>query len=78
MEPELPFRKIIIDSRNAMVGDAENLTITLPSTLRLPPQTACYIMDVALSYGFYSIEPGHNDQLYFVNETGMALRESRN
>ena len=77
MEPELPFRKVIIDSRNAVVGDAENFTITLPSTLQLPPQTACYIMDVALSYGFYSVEAGFNDQT-FSNETGMALRESRN
>ena len=65
MEPELPFRKIIIDSRNAVVGDAENFTISLPSTLQLPPQTACYVLDVALSFGFYTVEAGYNDQLYF-------------
>ena len=66
MEPELPFRKVIIDSRNAVIGDAENFTITLPSTLQLPPQTACYVLDVALSYGFYTVETGLNDQLYFL------------
>jgi hypothetical protein len=65
MEPELPFRKVIIDSRNAVVGDAENFTISLPSTLQLPAQTACYVLDVALSYGFYTVEQGLNDQLYF-------------
>ena len=65
MEPELPFRKIIIDSRNAVVGDADNFTISLPSTLQLPPQTACYVLDVALSFGFYTVETGLNDQLYF-------------
>ena len=65
MEPELPFRKIIIDSRNAVVGDAENFTISLPSTLQLPSQTACYVLDVALTYGFYTVEQGLNDQLYF-------------
>ena len=65
MEPELPFQKVIIDSRNAVVGDAENFTISLPSTLQLPAQTACYVFDVALSYGFYTMEMGLNDQLYF-------------
>ena len=65
MEPELSFRKIIIDSRNAVVGDAENFTISLPSTLQLPAQTACYVLDVALSYGVYTVETGLNDQLYF-------------
>ena len=53
MEPELPFRKVIIDSRNAVVGDAQHFTISLPSTLQLPPQTACYVLDVALSFGFW-------------------------
>ena len=64
-EPELPFRKVIIDSRNAVVGDAENFVISLPSTLQLPTNTACYVLHVALSYGFYSIETGQNDKLYF-------------
>ena len=66
MEPELPFRKVIIDSRNAVVGDAENFTITLPSTLQLPPNTACYVLDVALSYGFYTVEANQIDKLYFL------------
>ena len=49
-----------------MVGeDAEIFTSSLPSTLQLPPQTACYVLDVALSYGFYTVETGLNDQLYF-------------
>ena len=65
MEPELPFRKVIIDSRNAVVGDAENFVVSLPSTLQLPPNTACYVLDVALSYGFYTVETGSNDKLYF-------------
>ena len=65
MEPELPFRKVIIDSRNAVVGDAEDFTISLPSTLQLPSQTACYVLDCAVSFGFYTVETGLNDQLYF-------------
>jgi hypothetical protein len=66
MEPELPFRKVIIDSRNAVVGgSSENFIVSLPSTLQLPANTACYVLDVALSYGFYSIETDQNDKLYF-------------
>ena len=64
-EPELPYRKVIIDNRNAVVGDAENFTISLP-TLRLPAQTACYVLDVALSFGFYTVETNLNDRLYFL------------
>ena len=63
MEPELPCRKVIIDSRKAVVGDTKQRTISLPSTLQLPPQTASYVSDVALSYGLYTVETGLNDQL---------------
>ena len=66
MDQELPFRKVIIDSRNAVTGDAENFIISLPSTLQLPANTACYVLDVALSYGFYTVEAGQNDKLYFL------------
>ena len=65
MEPELPFRNVNIDSRNAVIGNSENFVVALPSTLQLPPTTACYVLDVALSYGFYTVEAGHNDKLYF-------------
>ena len=65
-EPELPYRKVIIDSRNAVVGDSENFVVALPSTLQLPPNTACYVLDVALTFGFYTVEAGYNDRLYFL------------
>ena len=61
---DLPFRKIILDSRTADVGDAENFTVSLPSTLQLPPNTACFVLDAAVSYGFYTVETGQNDQLH--------------
>ena len=66
MDQELLFRKVIIDSRNAVVGDAENFTISLPSTLQLPPQTACYVLDVALTHGFYGVEANLNDHFFFL------------
>jgi len=64
-EPELPFRKIIIDSRNAVTGDSENFVVALPS-LQLPPNTACYVLDVAMAYGHYTVEAGYNDRLHFL------------
>ena len=67
MESELPFRKIILDSRNAVVGDSSSsFIVQLPSTLQLPPQTAAYVLDVAISYGFYTVETGFNDTLYLL------------
>ena len=56
MDSELPFRKVIIDSRNAVMGESENFVVSLPSTLQLPQNTACYVLSVALSYGFYTVK----------------------
>ena len=67
-EPELPFRKVIIDSRNAVTGDSENFVVSLPSTLQLPPNTACYVLSVALSYGFYTVRNWHQRQTVLLGE----------
>ena len=46
---QLPFNKIIVDSRHASVGTFTNFEITLPETLSLPPNAACYVTDVVIS-----------------------------
>ena len=46
---QLPFNKIIVDSRHATVGTSTNFEITLPETLSLPPNAACYVTDVVIS-----------------------------
>ena len=46
---QLPFNKIIVDSRHASVGTSTNSEITLPETLSLPPNAACYVTDVVIS-----------------------------
>ena len=43
----------------------ETFTVALPSTLQLPPNTACFVLDVGASYGFYTVEAGQNNKLYF-------------
>ena len=64
MDVELPFRKVILDSRAAVTGEAEDFVVSLPSTLQLGPNMACYVLNVAISYGFYTVESGQNDKLY--------------
>ena len=45
----LPFNKIIVDSRHASVGTSTNFEITLPETISLPQNAACYVADVVIS-----------------------------
>jgi hypothetical protein len=64
---DLPFRRIVIDSRTAVQGaGTSDFAVQLPTGLQLPPDTACYVLDVALSYGFYTVEEGENDTIYFI------------
>ena len=73
----MAYRKVIIDSRTAVAGDAEDFTVDLPSTLQLPPNTACSVLDVALSYSFYTMEVGQNDKLYFWERFWDVLKTRR-
>jgi hypothetical protein len=64
---ELPFRKVICGNRVAVTGAlTSDFTIELPSMLQLPADTACYVLDLAVGYGFYSVEAGTNDQLHIL------------
>ena len=46
---QLPFNKIIVDSRHASVGTSTKFEITLPETTSLPHNAACYVTDVVIS-----------------------------
>ena len=46
---QLPFNKIIVDNRHASVGTSTNFEITLPETMSLPHNAACYVTDVVIS-----------------------------
>ena len=46
---DVPFTKIIVDSRHAATGTNTNLDIILPETLNLPQNAACWISDVVIS-----------------------------
>ena len=49
---DLPFTKIIVDSRHADAGTSESFEITLPETLSLPQQAVCYVCDLQVTNTF--------------------------
>ena len=64
---DLPFRRITLDSRTAIQGrGTSDFTVELPATLQLPRETACYVLDVQVSYGFYTVEHNSHDIVYFL------------
>ena len=46
---DVPYTKIIVDSRHAAAGTSTNFDITLPETLNLPQNAACWGSDVVIS-----------------------------
>ena len=47
---DLPFTKLVVDSRHAASGDASNFDITLPESLTLPPNAVSYTTDMAIAH----------------------------
>ena len=69
---ELPFSKIVVDSRHAASGDASNFDITLPESLTLPPNAVCYCTDIAIAHLFPSMGSGPSlrNAFYWVERIG--------
>ena len=69
---DLPFSKIIVDSRHAANGDANNFDITLPESLTLPPNAVCYTTDIAIAHLFASMGSGPSlrNMFYWVERIG--------
>ena len=43
---DLPFNKIMVDSRHASEGTSAKFSVSLPETITLPPHAACICTDV--------------------------------
>ena len=71
---DLPFNKIVVDSRHAANGDANNFDITLPESLTLPPNAICYCTDIAIPHMFSSMGSGPSlrNTFYWVERIGDA------
>ena len=49
----LPF-KIIVDSRNAVTGTANNFSISLPETLHIDKDVAMYVNSASVTNTFFT------------------------
>ena len=75
---DLPFTKLVVDSRHAASGDASNFDITLPESLTLPPNAVCYTTDIAIAHLFPSMGSGPSlrNTFYWVERIGDASSSS--
>ena len=67
---DLPFNKIIVDSRHASAGTSSSFEISLPETLSLPHNAVCYVCDLQVTNNFSSVDPNKNT-FYFI-ENGLS------
>ena len=55
---DVPFNKVIVDSRHAAAGTSTTFDISLPETLVLPPNACVYTTDVVISNTMPSLGSG--------------------
>ena len=65
---DLPFNKIIVDSRHASAGTSSSFEISLPETLSLPHNAVCYVCDLQVTNNFSSVDPNKNTFYFIENE----------
>ena len=54
---DLPFNKIIVDSRHADSGNSNSFEISLPETVSLPHNDVCYVCDLQVTNTCSSADP---------------------
>ena len=54
---DLPFNKIIVDSRHADFGNSNSFEIRLPEAISLPYNAVCYVCDLQVTNTFSSVDP---------------------
>ena len=71
---DLPFTKIIVDSRHAANGDASAFDISLPESITLPPNAVVYTTDITVPHLFANMGSGQSlrNIFYFVERVGQA------
>ena len=68
---DLPFNKIIVDSRHADAGNSNSFEISLPETLALPHNAVCYVCDLQVTNTFSSVDPQSECFYWLENEGGQ-------
>ena len=61
---DLPFNRIIIDSRHAASGNSTSFEVSLPESISLPPQSVCFVSDIQVTHTFSSMS--NRNEFYFI------------
>ena len=64
---DLPFNKIIVDSRHADNGTSESFEVSLPETLSLPQHAVCYVCDLQITNSFTTVDSSNNNFYWLEN-----------
>ena len=70
---DLPFSKIIVDSRHADAGTSSSFEISLPETLSLPHDAVCYVCDLQITNTFSTVDPSRNTFYWIENESSQNV-----
>ena len=70
---QLPFTKIIVDSRHADAGTNSSFEISLPETLSLPHDAVCYVCDLQVTNTFSTVDPSKNTFYWIENESNQNV-----
>ena len=70
---DLPFNKIIVDSRHASAGTSSSFEISLPETLSLPHNAVCYVCDLQVTNNFSSVDSNKNTFYFIENELNQNV-----
>ena len=64
---DLPFSKIIVDSRHADAGTSESFEVSLPETISLPQHAVCYVCDLQVTNSFTTVDSSNNNFYWLEN-----------
>ena len=70
---DMPFNRIIIDSRHAANGNNTSFEVSLPESISLPPHAVCFVSDIQVTHTFSSMR--NRSEFYFIERdaTGTTL-----
>ena len=70
---DLPFNRIIIDSRHAANGNNTSFEVSLPESIPMPPHAICFVSDIQVAHTFSSMS--NRNEFYFIerNAHGTTL-----
>ena len=70
---DLPFNRLIIDSRHAASGNITSCEVSLPEIISLPPHAVCFVSDIQVTHTFSNMS--NKNEFYFIERdaTGTTL-----